>query len=168
MTEESLKHGLTMKLMPGQLLSSKHLAVCWKVDHWEEQQLATASSHADSGFFVMLASTCRLLLMLLLMLLLLLLLLLMLLPLLLLLLMLLLLLIVSIRGRPIVNVNRMLKIDKTLTLRNCIVSDLNGKYSWLRSLSWAQIVTGGEIAFRVYLKGLSGGRFAQALSIPRL
>merc|ERR1719167_1515956 len=39
MTEESLKHGLAIKLMPGQLLSSKHLALCWKVDHFVEQQL---------------------------------------------------------------------------------------------------------------------------------
>ena len=69
MTEESLKHGLAMKLMPGQLLSSKHLALFRNVDHWSEQQLQTASSHADSGFFVLLVSVCRLLLLLLLMLL---------------------------------------------------------------------------------------------------
>ena len=44
-------------------------------------------------------------------------------------LMLLLLLLVSIRGRPIVDVNRMLKINKTLNWRICIVglSVLQGK-----------------------------------------
>ena len=54
MTAESLKHGLAMKLMPGQLLSSKHLALWRKVDHWSEQQLKIASSHEDSGLFVLL------------------------------------------------------------------------------------------------------------------
>ena len=61
MTSGSLKHILDSKLMPGQLLSSKHLAVSPKVDHWVEQQLATASSHTESGFFVPFASICRLL-----------------------------------------------------------------------------------------------------------
>ena len=38
-TEESLKQGLVMKLMPGQLLISKHLALWTKFDFDEEQQL---------------------------------------------------------------------------------------------------------------------------------
>ena len=104
MTAESLKHGLAMKLMPGQLLSSKHLALCRKVDHWSEQQLKIASSHEDSGLFVLLLSVCRLLMLFML-----------------LLITFCILLLLSILGRPNVDVTSTLKIDKTLNWRNCIV-----------------------------------------------
>merc|ERR550532_443943 len=99
------------------MLSSKHLALCRKVDHWSEQQLKIASSHEDSGLFVLLLSTCGLLMLLMLLLM-------------MLLMMLLILLLLSIRGRPIVDVTSTLKIDKTLNWRNCIV----GRFGFERYL----------------------------------
>ena len=117
MTAESLKHGLAMKLMPGQLLSSKHLALWRKVDHWSEQQLKIASSHEDSGLFVLLLSGCGLLMLLMLLLM-------------MLLITFLILLLLSILGRPIVDVTSTLKIDKTLNWWNCIV----GRFGFERYL----------------------------------
>ena len=113
MTSGSLKHGLAMKLMPGQLLSSKHLALWRKVDHWSEQQLKIASSHEDSGLFVLLLSVCRLLMLFML-----------------LLITFCILLLLSILGRPNVDVTSTLKIDKTLNWWNCIV----GRFGFERYL----------------------------------
>ena len=102
-----------MKLMPGQLLSSKHLALWRKVDHWSEQQLKIASSHEDSGLFVLLLSVCRLLMLFML-----------------LLITFCILLLLSILGRPNVDVTSTLKIDKTLNWWNCIV----GRFGFERYL----------------------------------